>query len=108
MLARMQPDTGGRFSLSLEEHDAGGARYALDLAVAGQKWEARVVVAAADGNVEIGDWAGSGVPPAWLLHYARAALRTAWHQRGDGGWPRRMTRWRDQPVRGGGPESSTP
>jgi hypothetical protein len=100
MLARMQPDTGGRFSLSLEDRDEACARYALGVATAGQDWLARAVVAVEDGSVDIGAWSGTGTPPAWLLQYARAALRSAWHQHREVGWPRRITRWRDQPARG--------
>jgi len=101
----MQPDTGGRFSLSLEERDEARASYALGLATAGHEWLARAVVAVEDGNVEIEPWTGSGTPPPWLLQYARAALRTAWHQHREVGWPRRITRWRDQPARGGSESS---
>lgn len=107
MLTRMQPDTGGRFSLSLQDQDEAQARYELSLATAGHEWLARAVVAVADGSIDTSDWSGTDVPPAWLLQYARAALRTAWHQHRELGWPRRITRWRDQPARGGS-ESSSP
>lgn len=96
----MQPDTGGRFSLSLQAEDEAGAHYLLSLTTAGHEWLARAVVGAGDGSVDTSGWNGPGAPPPWLLQYARAALRTAWHQHRDQGWPRRITRWRDQPARG--------
>jgi len=106
MLAPMQPVTGGRFSLSLEGQDEASARYALSLATAGSEWLAHAVVAVADGSVDTSGWSGdAGVPPPWLLQYARSALRMAWHQHAEVGWPRRITRWRDQPARGGSESS---
>jgi hypothetical protein len=99
MLSPMQPDTGGRFSLQLEAHDATRAAYALTLSTRLAEWSARAEVAAVDGRVEHGAWQGEGEPPAWLLQYARAALRSAWHAHRDQGWPRRLTRWRDMPIR---------
>lgn len=101
----MQPDTGGRFSLSLEEGEPARARYSLGLATAGHEWLAQAFVTLADGSIDIETWSGSGTPPSWLVQYARAALRTAWHQHREVGWPRRITRWRDQPTRGGSESS---
>jgi hypothetical protein len=98
----MQPDTGGRFSLLLEAHDVTRAAYALTLSTRLAEWSARAEVAVADGRVECSAWRGEGEPPAWLLQYVRAALRSAWHGHRDQGWPRRLTRWRDMPIRGDG------
>jgi hypothetical protein len=95
----MQPDTGGRFSLRLLDHDANRASFELVLATAEGSWSARTLVSAEDGNIDWAGWSGPGEPPRWLLQYARAALRTAWHQHRDHGWPRRLTRWRDVPAR---------
>jgi hypothetical protein len=95
----MQPDTGGRFSLLLVDHDAHRASFELVLSTAEGSWSARAQVATADGNVDWADWSGSSEPPRWLLQYARAALRSAWHQHRELGWPRRLTRWRDVPTR---------
>lgn len=99
MLSPMQPDTGGRFSLQLEAHDANRAAYALTLSTRLAEWSAQAEVAVADGRVECSAWQG-GEPPPWLLQYVRAALRSAWHAHRDQGWPRRLTRWRDVPIRG--------
>lgn len=99
MLGRMQPETGGRFSLRLLDQDASQASFELVLATAEGNWSAQTRVAAADGSIDWTSWDGAGEPPGWLLQYARAALRTAWHQHREQGWPRRVTRWRDVPAR---------
>lgn len=106
MLSGMQPDTGGRFSLMLEAHDATRAAYALTLSTRLAAWRARAEVAVADGKVEHGAWQGEGEPPPWLFQYARAALRSAWNAHREQGWPRRLTRWRDMPLRGDGARES--
>jgi hypothetical protein len=95
----MQPDTGGRFSLKLRDQDASGATFELSIATAVVTVSALARVSAQDGTVEFSVWSGAGEPPAWLLHYARAALRSAWQGHRDQGWPRRLTRWRDAPAR---------
>jgi len=95
----MQPDTGGRFSLRLYADDASRARYALTLATASTEWAADAVVSIADGSIHFSAWQGDGEPPPWLVQYARAALRSSWRAHADQGWPRRLTRWRDAPVR---------
>jgi len=102
MLPPMQPDTGGRFSLELRAHDDALARYALTFATAGAEWSADAVVTLADGGVDFAAWIGDGRPPAWLVQYARAALRSTWRSHMEQGWPRRLTRWRDAPARGDG------
>jgi hypothetical protein len=118
-----QPDTGGRYSLRLLDHDSTGARFELTLATSDASWLAEARVSAVDGSVALdgvspaADAALAGRPPSerpandgasslappppprWLVQYARAALRTAWHQHADQGWPRRLTRWRDVPAR---------
>jgi hypothetical protein len=99
MLSGMLPDTGGRFSLRLVDQDASRASFEVVLATAEGSWSAQARVSAADGNIDWAGWNGPGEPPGWLLQYARAALRTAWRQHPEQGWPRRLTRWRDVPVR---------
>jgi hypothetical protein len=101
----MQPDSGGRFSLRLCDDDATRARYALTLATPSAEWASEVVVSISDGRVEFAPWQGEGEPPPWLLQYARAALRSTWRAHADQGWPRRLTRWRDAPVRAGAPST---
>lgn len=101
----MQPDTGGRFSLQLREHDAAHARYALALATAGAEWTAEAQITLADGAVDFAGWTGDGQPPPWLLQYARAALRATWRAHAEQGWPRRLTRWREAPARAAAPHA---
>jgi hypothetical protein len=101
MLWPMQPDTGGRFNLLLLAHDPVRAGYALTLTTAAAEWSTEASVSITDGDVQYGTWRGHGAPPTWLLQYARAALRTAWHAHHEQGWPRRLTRWRDVPARAG-------
>lgn len=97
MLAAMQPDTGGRFTVRLLGHDEQQAHFQLELATADGTWSTRASVTAAQGEVRWDAWATTGEPPDWLCQYTRAALRTAWRQHGEHGWPRRLTRWRDKP-----------
>jgi hypothetical protein len=95
----MQSGTGGRFSLKLHDQDASGATFELSIATASVSVSALARVSADDGAVDFGAWSGTSEPPAWLLHYARAALRSAWQGHRGQGWPRRLTRWRDAPAR---------
>lgn len=99
MLSSMQPDTGGRFSLRLCDDDATHAKYASTLATPSAEWTSEAVVSVGDGRVDFAPWQGEGEPPSWLLQYARAALRSSWRVHAEQGWPRRLTRWRDAPVR---------
>jgi hypothetical protein len=98
----MQPETGGRFSFQLAEHDTLAARFQLVLATPEARWSGGARVSVADGGVEFDAWDGPGEPPAWLVQYTRAGLRSAWRQHGERGWARRVTRWRDAPERSGG------
>ena len=108
MFRVMQPETGGRFSLELCAHDDALARYALTLAIPGAEWSAEAVITIGEGGVEFAEWKGEGRPPGWLLQYARATLRSTWRSHAEQGWPRRLTRWRDEPDRhqGAGGEGS--
>ena len=96
----MQPETGGRYSLRLRDHDERHARFELELATPAGTWLAGAEVSASEGLIQLSSWAGNGEPPPWLCHYTRAALRAAWRQHREQGWPRRVTRWRDVPAHG--------
>ena len=96
----MQPETGGRFTVRSLGHDESQARFQLELATHDGTWSTQASVAIGDGAVHWGTWTGNGTPPEWLCQYTRAALRTAWRQHADEGWPRRLTRWRDIPAHG--------
>jgi hypothetical protein len=104
----MQPESGGRLEARLAASDASGARFSVELSSPAGAWTSEVSVAAADGEVSWQSWsggtAGAGEPPAWLCHYLRAALRSAWRARAEDGWPRRLTRWREAPE----PRRSSP
>jgi hypothetical protein len=106
--AQMQPETGGRFSVQLLEQSADGARFQIELATPQGAWSTQAEVSASEGAIVWSAWAGAGEPPDWLCQYTRAALRVAWRQHAEEGWPRRLTRWRDapSPVRGGGSRAS--
>jgi len=93
----MLTDSGGRFTARLLDEDAERARFALELSTAEGLWSTEAVVSSAAGEVTWQAWTGSGEPPAWLVHYARSALRSAWRAQGEEGWPRRLTRWRGAP-----------
>jgi hypothetical protein len=92
----VQPESGGRFEARLLAVETSAARYGVELASAAGVWsgDARVSLA---GDVEEYAWTGPGDPPEWLRRYLRAALRAAWRAHGQEGWPRRLTRWREEP-----------
>ena len=96
----LRPETGGRFSLTLVDQDESEARFDVELVTATGLWRTRAQVSSSEGGVS---WNESELlgSPDWLRRYAHAALRSAWRQRGEAGWPRRLTRWRDEPVRSG-------
>jgi hypothetical protein len=101
----VQPDAGGRFQALLISHDAGGARFRVELSTSAGVWSSEASVSQASGEVEWGAWvvrAAAGFdpsvdPPEWLSKYLRAGLRAAWRGHAEEGWPRRLTRWRDAP-----------
>lgn len=100
MLAPMQPESGGRLNARLLDSDAARASYAVELHTASGFWSTSAQVSTAEGEVSWGEWTGPGEPPEWLCRYARAALRGAWRDRENGGWARRLTRWRETPAAG--------
>lgn len=95
-LRGMQPASGGRFDARLLEHDDREARFQVEVGTPEGRWSARAAVSATDGTVEISQWSGPGNAPEWLVGYLRAALRAAFRGHADTGWPRRITRWREE------------
>jgi hypothetical protein len=94
----MQPETGGRFTVRLLEQDERRARFQVELATPAATWSGDADVLVGDGAIHFGAWSGNGEPPEWLRRYTHAALRTAWRQHAEQDtWPRRLTRWRDEP-----------
>lgn len=93
----MRPDHGGRLELKLAEASETRADYVLTLLTPDAELSTRVTVDAPADTLELADFQG-GAPPAWLLAYAQALLRSVLRtKRSDGVWPRRLTRWRPEP-----------
>ena len=99
----MTPKNGGKIELKLGPTTADSAQYAARLQTATAIFEATARVGASAGpkHVDFGNWKtdAEGEPPEWLLADARAALKAALRSsQGAGRWPRRITRWRPEPV----------
>jgi hypothetical protein len=95
----MTPKNGGKIELKLGPSSAEGAEYDALLQTAEHVFRCKVQVAAK--LVAFGDWqpAAAGAPPEWLLADARAALKAALRtSQAEGRWPRRIARWRPEPV----------
>ena len=98
ILQRVRPDHGGRLELKLVEATGTTAHYALLILSATAEVGASVHVNAESGTVEFGAWS-EGTPAAWLEAFSRTLLRTALRTKvSDGEWPRRLTRWRPEPL----------
>ncbi|MEI9937034.1 MAG: hypothetical protein WDO69_07400 [Pseudomonadota bacterium] len=83
--------------LKLAEASETFARFVLTLLTPDAELSARVTIDAPQASLELSEWEG-GVPPDWLLAYARALLRSVLRTKSsDGEWPRRLTRWRPAP-----------
>jgi hypothetical protein len=92
------PDEGGR--VILERATVGDAvvEYRATLCTPDGEGTATVAVDRATGTVSFSAWTG-GEPPAWLVAFARAFLRSEWLERRDepdAPWPARINRWRAQ------------
>ncbi len=99
----MTPKNGGKIELKLGPTTDGSAEYAARLQTATAIFHSAVHVGAGAGakQVEFGAWTttAGGEPPEWLVADARAALKAALRSsQSDGRWPRRITRWRPEPV----------
>ena len=95
----MTPKNGGKIELKLGTNAADSAEYETILQTPGHTFRATAQVSK---QVVFGAWQSEAAtdPPAWLLDDARAALKAAYRtsQAPDGRWPRRITRWRPEPV----------
>jgi hypothetical protein len=95
----MTPKNGGKIELKLGPTGADSAEYDALLQTSEHTFRCQVQVAGK--AVAFGDWQtdASGPPPEWLLADARAALKAALRtSQAEGRWPRRITRWRPEPV----------
>jgi hypothetical protein len=104
----MTPRNGGKIELRLQaapNESAESAEYEAHLQTAGASFRCRVRVGASVGTkqVEFGAWLTQPDterdPPEWLTADARAALKAALRtSQREGRWPRRITRWRPEPI----------
>ncbi|HEY0463930.1 MAG TPA: hypothetical protein VGC79_06960 [Polyangiaceae bacterium] len=93
----MRPDHGGRLELKLATASETRADYLLTLFTPDAELSASASIDEPADAVELAEFQG-GTPPAWLLAYAQALLRSVLRtKRSDGAWPRRLTRWRREP-----------
>ena len=99
----MTPKNGGKIELKLGPATPESAEYEAYLQTNAATFRSSVRVGSSAGPklVEFGPWLsdGQGEPPAWLTSDAQAALKAALRtSQASGRWPRRITRWRPEPV----------
>jgi hypothetical protein len=99
----MTPKNGGKIELKLGPSTPESAEYEAHLQTATASFRTRAQVSAGAGAkpVEFGAWASpvGGEPPEWLTADAHAALKAALRtSQASGRWPRRIARWRPEPV----------
>jgi hypothetical protein len=95
---RVRPDHGGRLELKLSEATGATARYSVLICTPLTEISSSAQLNAESGVVEMSAWAKE-TPPAWLEALAKTLLRTVLRTKlSDGEWPRRMTRWRPEPM----------
>jgi hypothetical protein len=99
----VSPKNGGKIELRLGPATADSAEYDAQLQTSAGSFRASVRVGKSAGaeQVAFGAWTtdAAGEPPAWLTADARAALKAALRtSQAEGRWPRRITRWRPEPV----------
>jgi hypothetical protein len=95
----VHPKSGGRVVLDLVGDGGVGSAevvYRAALYSPDERWDGEARVGA-DGAVAFVDWAPAN-PPAWLVDFARAFLRSEWRARHStvepAPWPARINRWR--------------
>lgn len=99
----MTPKHGGRIELKLGRASGDSAEYEALLETPTQTFRAKARVGANAGPklVDLGAWSSdeAAPPPEWLTADARAALKAALRlNQVEGRWPRRMARWRPEPL----------
>jgi hypothetical protein len=95
----MHPTHGGRVVLDRRDVSAEAVTYDVVLYTPDERFASVVTVRLLDGDVVFGDFSPVG-PPAYLVTFARAFLRSEWRERKDDPagdpWPERLMRWRDE------------
>jgi hypothetical protein len=99
----MTPKNGGKIELKLGPATPELAEYEarLQTHLATFRCNVRVGKSVGPKQVELGPWTSDagGEPPAWLTSDAVAALKAALRtSQAEGRWPRRIARWRPEPV----------
>jgi hypothetical protein len=69
-------------------------RYRAALYTSDRAHHGEATITTQDGSVTWSSWTPDE-PPSWLVKYAQTFLRSAWRNRKDEDWPRRINRWRD-------------
>lgn len=110
----MHPEHGGRVLLSLAHADGDTAEYTARLFAPRAVWSASIRVT--PNAIDESAWQPT-VPPGWLRDFSLTLLRQARRQQAASPksgsasrWPRRITRWRNEPTdlsRRAGSEAST-
>jgi hypothetical protein len=99
----MTIENGGKIELRLARAADDSAEYEAILRTQAACFRTLVQVGKGAGAQQIafGAWTAEapGEPPDWLTADARAALKAALRtSQSEGRWPRRITRWRPEPV----------
>jgi hypothetical protein len=93
------PRTGGRVVLTRVTVEEERVVYRAELFLPAVVHLGEVAVAARDGAVSFGPWSPPD-PPAWMIAFAQAFLRSEWRARQAATdpppWPARISRWRDE------------
>lgn len=88
----VNPKTGGRVVLDLIDKGDAAVVYAAELYLPDATMRGRATIRVADGVVAWA-WDGGVEPPAWLVAFATAFLRTEWKARR---FAARINRWREE------------
>lgn len=85
------PKTGGRVVLTVASAGDAEVVYAAEIYTPTDLWRGRATISIADGTV---GWVwADGEPPAWLVAFATAFLRSEWKARR---FTHRINRWREE------------
>jgi hypothetical protein len=92
----VRPDNGVRFELRLQSSNELETEYHLRVASHDSEASGTAQIDATTGKVELGFASGQSLSGP-LDQMARALLRSLFRgQQSSGGWPRRVTRWRNE------------